>query len=687
MYEKRLRAIIIIFAVFLAIAMLRLGALNIHESAAAREKIASTGIKAPQVLPTLRGTITDRNGEFLAVDSPVFELGVRYKLARLRDERFWHANALIRANSKSVSLEEAQNYWAGRLAPDVEMLEEIMQYASQYSGLTERELDENIAGVNDNMWRLRRYFAWKRNFPGSESIADFDKLGEDERLMMEAEVNDLWEMKSQWFTICELGEDNIYAAQSSLSQNPEALISTRAARKYPFGNAAAQIIGWVNPSKPDKELFDGDELISYLDGETAGFYGTEYVCEPFLRGSRGKLTFHSRKGEPQEQLRELGENVRLSLDIKLQRMLDERLANPALNPNAAKTCCAVVIDVPTGDILAAVSEPLFDLARARQDYGKLINDKTEPLRNKAFEKLYPPGSTIKPLILAGALTDGAVASNTIISCSLPADENWPRCWLQRAYGCHDDQFADEGGNNGVNAIRGSCNVYFTKAAHRMDARSLQKHLFDAGFGRDVLAPLDFSLLEWKVEQMPVSDRHLNAERGIIWSGYHNVTSDDFASVPKLSDSEKRWFGMGQGNLRVTVLQVANFYAALARGGVYRDAILYKGISEENAPRDLGWSATAKRDVREGTRRVVNELNGTAYKIFRGFELFDKGVHIYGKTGSTQGPENAWFAGFAEKGGSCVAVAVIVEGGQSGTQDGAPLGILLFKALDECGYFE
>ncbi|MGE4286017.1 MAG: penicillin-binding transpeptidase domain-containing protein [Phycisphaerae bacterium] len=687
MYEKRLKAIIIIFAVFLAVALLRLCALNLYESGEAREKIASTGVKAPEVLPTLRGTITDRNGEFLAVDSPVFELGLRYKLARLRDERFWHANALIRAESKGIPLDVAQNYWAGRLAPDIEMLEEIIQLASQYSSLSERELDENIAEINDGMWHLRRYFAWKRNFPGSESIADFDSLPDEQRLMMEAEVNDLWEMKNKWFTICELQEENIYAAQSSLSQNPEALISTSAKRKYPFGSTAAQIIGWVNPSRPDKELFEEDELISYIDGETAGFYGTEYVCEPFLRGSRGKLIFHSRKGEPEQQARELGDNIRLSLDIKLQRMLEERMANPSLNANAAKTCCAVVIDVSSGEILAAVSEPGFDLSRARQDYGKLINDKAEPLRNKAFEKLYPPGSTVKPLILAAALTDGAVNENTIISCSLPADENWPRCWLQRAYGCHDDQFADVGGNTGVNAIRGSCNIYFTKAAHRMDARSLQKHLFDAGLGREVLAPIDFSPLTGKVDRLPDSGRHLNAERGIIWSGYKNVSGDDFDLIPKLNDSEKRWFGMGQGNLRVTVLQMANFYAAIARGGIYRDAILYKGISVDNGPRDLGWNAAAKRNVREGTRRVVNEVYGSAYKIFHGYDLFEKGVHINGKTGSTQGPENAWFAGFAEKNDLQIAIAVIVEGGQSGTQDGAPLGKLIFSTLDDCGYFD
>ncbi|OXU14522.1 penicillin-binding transpeptidase domain-containing protein [Sedimentisphaera salicampi] len=687
MYEGRIKFIVAVFIFLLCITAARLVNLQLVHCEATRDQISRTGVKSARVLPTVRGSITDRFGEKLAVDSPVFQLMIRYELSRLLDERFWLANAIVRSEDKGIGLEEAREYWENQLASDIELLDTILEYAEKFSPASLEEIKQEISQINDRMWRLRRYFAWRRNFPNSSSISDFDSLPQRERLAKEAFVNDLWEMKNKWFAVADISQDKIYHAQNTLSSNPEVKISTRGRRKYPYGKTASQIIGWVNPSQPDKELFKNDELIRYKEKEVAGFAGTERICEPFLRGRRGKIVYTKRDRPPKEKAREFGDNVRLTLDIKLQEKIEKLLKDPLRNPNSDKICNAVVIDARNSEILAAVSQPGFNLQNARQNYNQIISDPNKPSVNKAFEKLYPPGSTIKPLILAAALEEGEVGIDETISCSLPADENWPRCWLQRLGSCHDYQFEGEGGNNGRNAIRGSCNVYFTKAAHRLEPRKLQKHLFAAGFGREILCPIDFSLVGWKVENMPSEDRNLPESRGIIWSGYNTPEGTSFEGIPPLSNGEKRWFGMGQGNLRVSLLQIANLYASIARGGVFERPVIYSNISEPPRKQDLGWSEATVKNVEKGLWMVVNKIHGTAYKQFKGSELMELDVEIYGKTGSTQNPENALFAGYIEAENSTVAIAVIVEGGQSGARDGAPLGRELFKVIEECGYFD
>jgi len=162
----------------------------------------------------------------------------------------------------------------------------------------------------------------------------------------------------------------------------------------------------------------------------------------------------------------------------------------------------------------------------------------------------------------------------------------------------------------------------------------------------------------------------------------------FEDLPPLKASERRYFGIGQGNLRVTPLQVANAMAAIARGGVYKPPRLFAG--EPNVP-DIGRvnldiSAETMDVVRDGMAAVVGEPGGTAYNVFAYSGFGREGVRVYGKTGSTEAPDTAWFAGFAEDGaGRKIALAVVVEGGQHGSSDAAPLGRDIISFCIEAGY--
>jgi len=210
-------------------------------------------------------------------------------------------------------------------------------------------------------------------------------------------------------------------------------------------------------------------LQSYLEGEVCGREdGVEYVCETVLRGRRGELS-HDIDGQLTSRTdTQFGKDITLTLDIELQQRIENYLIRYPHDPNCGPGMSAVVIEVGTGDILALVSLPLYDLNRVRYDYGDLVADRdNKPLINRAINKQYPPGSVIKPLILVAGLETGQITPEEIIGCPPEAaPANWPNCWIFRQYPGvgHDNQWK----NTARNAIKGSCNIYFSHLADRIE---------------------------------------------------------------------------------------------------------------------------------------------------------------------------------------------------------------------------
>jgi penicillin-binding protein 2 len=159
----------------------------------------------------------------------------------------------------------------------------------------------------------------------------------------------------------------------------------------------------------------------------------------------------------------------------------------------------------------------------------------------------------------------------------------------------------------------------------------------------------------------------------------------FEQLPGIDPAERRFFGIGQGNFRATVLQVANAFAALARGGVFKDAKIIASQPADEGYK-LGLSENALSTIYEGTHAVVSEQGGTAYKQFADSGFEEKGIKVFGKTGSTEQPCNAWFAGFAKDSlGKAVAFAVLIEGGQHGSSDAGPIARDIVSFCIETGY--
>jgi penicillin-binding protein 2 len=461
----------------------------------------------------------------------------------------------------------------------------------------------------------------------------------------------------------------------------DVVILPKGHRTYPFASAAAQTIGWVGgPQEGDKELLQNDRLARYLEGDVCGREdGAEYVCETVLRGRRGETLYDIDRQLVRQTATEFGADVTLTLDIEVQQKIENHFTDPNANANHNRPTAAVAIDVASGDVLALVSLPTYNLNRARYDYGTLDGDGRHPLRNRALNKQYPPGSVIKPLILIAGLESGKITPQTAISCPASrAPKGMPSCWIWIKYKSGHDY---DGPNIARDAIKHSCNIFFSVLANRIDPDILQQWLYKFGYGREItLAP-----------PMPDYNDPLRSD-----SRNHR----DFRQAPgivssakpkgKISSGERRWFGIGQGNLRVTPLQVANAMAAIARGGLFKPPRLIAiDPNAQNASQDevsLGMSTDTLDVVVDGMYAVVNESGGTAYNAFKQTGFDQRGITVYGKTGSTENPDNAWFGGFAaDPRGRAIAVSVVVEGGQHGSTDAAPLANQIIRFCADAGY--
>ena len=708
MYKKRITILVIAGAVLLGFCVLRLADMQLLSTSFYREQVSQLRIQqgSLQQVRTMRGRILDRKGQILAADEPRFWLAINYELSRFLDERVLQAMSL-RAKSKDpdANISPIQQEFADR-QEDIDLLiNKCVQF-----GMSREDVVLRLQKINDKIWNLRMFFAWARNNPSAdllkkygrnlnniplaEAVADFEKKFPDpcDRLLLINKVDDIAELKKTQPVVELKTEDAVFAARVEFINVPGVEVIAKGQRVYPFASAAAQTIGWVGPPRQqDKDLFAEDRLSSYLDDELCGREdGVEYVCEQILRGKRGEVVYDIDRQFVRQTEAQFGQDVRLTIDIELQEKIEQRITDCSLNLNCKAPAAAVVIDAGSGDILALASLPDYDLNLVRQTYGTLAGDPCEPLRNRAINMHYPPGSVIKPLILTAGMEAGKITASEIISCpARKAPQGWPSCliYLRNNWNCHDNLWS----NTARNAIKGSCNIYFSHLADRIEPVVLQSWLFRFGYGRLALpdsTPAPPSSSDESPEpNLPL--RLFRQVQGQISNTPAKDTVTSFEQLPSLEPGEERWFGIGQGNLRVTPLQVANAMACLARGGVYLPPrLIADPCSPKPEPVNLNISPVTLATVYEGMHAVVEESGGTANKEFaqalRNFS--SQGIRLYGKTGSTSQPEHAWFGGFAKDAkGRTIAIAVLVEGGQQGSTDAAPLGRDILQFCAEAGY--
>lgn len=471
---------------------------------------------------------------------------------------------------------------------------------------------------------------------------------------------------------------------------PGISIEAERRRNYPFGGAAAHVLGFVG-SVSEAEL-TGDPLLE-LPGFRIGKSGVEKQYDMTLRGSAGNSQVEV--NAVGRVIRELtrddgkpGQDLYTSLDMPLQNFVQQRLA-------AELSGAAVVIDVMTGEILAMGSTPtfdptVFDRGLTSAEWQNLIGDKFRPLSNKALGGQYAPGSVFKVVVALAAQASGIGPEHTVFCPGFTTLGNARfHCWKKEGHGTLDM----------LGGLRHSCDVYFYDLARRTGIDAIAEMSRRFGLGR----PVGLDLPGERPGVIP--DRAWKqAFLGDIWHPGETLVA-----------------GIGQGFIQTTPLQLAVVCARIANGGyavephVRRETEFMElpanpGEIEGGGPVELppfpslGVSPEHLGVVIEGMNQVTNDQRGTGYRV----RIEEPGMEMAGKTGTAQvrritmserlsgvrknedlpweQRDHALFIGFAPVHSARYAVAVVIEHGGGGSKIAGPIArdILLEAQLRDPG---
>ena len=453
-----------------------------------------------------------------------------------------------------------------------------------------------------------------------------------------------------------LSKAQVSRFEENRQQYPGVFLEARGRRRYLFGDFATHVLGYVG-EVTQAQVDSSTGLRAYRLGDVAGKSGVEALCEDDLRGTDGKRWVQvNASGQELFELLERaepplpGNDVYLSIDFELQQAIEKRFWPPD------KAGAAVVLDVHSGELLAAVSKPGYDLNRfavgiSTADYEVLRNDPLTPLFNRYAVAGYPPGSTFK-IISSAALIDNHIVG---------VNQHRPGCpgWYQvgnRTFRCHKE--AGHGSLNLWGGFEQSCDVYYYQHARVLGIDRLAAAARQFGLG----ARTGFALPE---------------DDGLIPdSAYYNRVFGPRGWTPALAVN----CIIGQGEVLVTPLQLARVAAAVANGGdlvvpqIVQRVIDARGRAlRTTTPRfsqqDV-LSAPTLRFLQRAMLQVVVGEHGT------GHAALPESLLVCGKTGTAETPgkkeDHAWFVFYAPHDHPVIAGVVIVERAGHGGAVAAPI---------------
>jgi penicillin-binding protein 2 len=421
-------------------------------------------------------------------------------------------------------------------------------------------------------------------------------------------------------------------------------------RLYPNKFRASHMLGYIN--EISKSKLKNQVGNYYNQGDVVGVTGLEAGYEKYLRGEKGyRFILQDSKGREVGSLNDGKNDVKaisgydliLSVDADLQSYAEQLLGD--------RKGAIVAVDPNNGEVLTMVSKPDYDLNLfsgkiTSEVWNSLNTDPDKPLFNRATMTRYPPGSTYKMVSAIASLQEGIMNPNSTISCG-------------GSFQYGDRVFHDHGsyGSIGIpKAIEVSSNVFFYKLVLRIGLANWTKYGKMFGFGQKS----DIDIPEETAGLLP-SEQYFNKVYGPTGWTQGFVVS----------------LGIGQGELGVSPLQMADYCAILANSGTFYQPHLVKFLKNPNTgeltpvgykKRDLDVDKKYFDIVRKGMYNVVNAY-GTARSIHTPF------VDIAGKTGTAQNPhgrDHSWFIAFAPFDNPKIAVCVMVENAGYGAAVAAPI---------------
>lgn len=464
---------------------------------------------------------------------------------------------------------------------------------------------------------------------------------------------------TQQIFMSQLSEEEFSLFREKLYRFPGFYMQKRSIRQYQYPYAA-HVLGDVAEVSPSD--IEADEY--YQSGDYIGKLGVERSYEKELRGQKGVQILlrdaHGRiKGRYQDgrfdQKPVAGKDLTLSIDLELQA-LGERLME-------GKIGSIVAIEPSSGEILCMVSSPTYDLrTMSGRQRGKMHRELQmnawKPLLNRSIMGQYPPGSTFKTSQGLTFLSEGIISKNTMYSCHRGFQYKGLRV------GCH--------GHGSplplIPAISTSCNAYFCWGLyHMINNRKKYKTVQDAmNTWRDYMVSMGFG---YKLGiDLP------GEKRGLIPNAdfYDNAYNRSWNGLTIISIS------IGQGEVNLTPLQIANLGATIANRGYFITPHVVKSVKgqpldEKYKEKHFTKATRASYDyIVAGMRSSV--MGGTCKEANRA------DYEVCGKTGTAQnrGHDHSVFMGFAPMKNPKIAVAVYVENGGFGATFGVPIGALIME---------
>ena len=458
----------------------------------------------------------------------------------------------------------------------------------------------------------------------------------------------------------QLDKETFLSFRERMFRFPGIYVRKRTIRQYQYPNGA-HVLGDVG--EVSQNDIDEAEDKYYGRGDYIGKLGVERSYEKYLRGikgiqimirdARGRVKGHYRDGK-MDRRAVAGKNITLSIDIELQA-LAERLMK-------GKIGSIVAIEPSTGEVLCMASAPSYDprgmIGKQRsKTHQELGENPFKPLLNRAIMGQYPPGSTFKPSQALTFLTEGILTPHTPLPC------NGGFNYRGLHVGCHGHPSPISLSD----ALSTSCNGYFCWGLYYMLGKHKYGSLVNAtNKWRDYMVSMGFG---YKLGiDLP------GEKRGMIPNGeyYNSRYRHSWGALSVISIS------IGQGEVTLTPLQIANLGATIANRGYYYIPHVVRQI--ENASIDSIYTerhytkaaAWAYQWVVRGMRQSA--LSGTCKALSR------LPFSACGKTGTAQnrGHDHSVFMGFAPMDNPRIAVAVYVENGGFGADFGVPIGALLME---------
>lgn len=608
----------VILAVVIALFSVRIFSLQVID----KENLAagSSGLtEVKVVLPAARGEILDRDGRQIAVNRDGYDI--------VFNSAYLDRSSLNELILQLISL--CEEY-------DTEYKDNLPLSTAAPYGFT----DDAGADKLRSFLNVADYASAEQCF---KRLAEKYSLGSFSAAEQRKIMGVRYSMEKEAFSVSApytFAEDIVHSLMLIISEQnmsfPGVTIEVTPYRYYPVSDLMPHLIGTTGPIY--EEEWEEYKAKGYNYNDRVGKSGIELYAEEYLRGTDGEMIYYFDANGKIVSTRVTkepipGKTVMLTIDKSLQKVTQDVLASSIEKlkeqNSAVSGGSVVVMEINSGAVLASANYPSYDMATMSQNYNELLANEDKPLLDRAFQGVYPIGSTVKPLVALAAMENGKYEYGEEIYCKKTYDyfsDFKPNCMHYHGY------------MNLKDALARSCNYFFFELGRRTGIKTLNEYYKNFGLG-----------VKTGVE--------VNDSAGILTE----YESDSGNTIQ---------VAIGQLNA-FTPLQLASYTCTLANGGTrYKatliDSVVSYNYSETyvaNTPEVLASfdiNSTMLSQVKEGMLSVTED--GTGSTVFG-----DYSIKVGGKTGTSQtdsGADHSVFIAFAPFDKPEIAISVVLEHGAS-----------------------